>query len=78
MSNLSKTQLDALKEKMPTNYVKKIRAKYVELHKDSTSDSSVYAFFQGKTYTTEMHEAVMAVAKMQHDLITATESFIQE
>lgn len=76
MCVLTNDDLKQLKIKMPYGYVKKVQNEYVKLTDTEISDRAIHSFFSGKSYTAELHEAILNVAETQQMLYARTKQVI--
>lgn len=73
---LDKNTLDELKKKLPHRYTQKVIDAYNVRFKSTISRHTIGRFFDGKTYSQEIHEAVLDVASVQQNLNQKTKETI--
>lgn len=73
---LDKNTLDELKKKLPHRYSQKVIDAYNVRFKSSVSRYTIARFFDGKSYSQEIHQAVLDVASMQQNLNQQTKETI--
>lgn len=73
---LTETTLLELKSKMPAKYTPLIKKAYKERFNESVSRWTIMRFFDGLTYSEDLHVAVLDVVSMQHTLMERTEGLI--
>ena len=61
---------------MPKGYLKKVERAYKSLYRHSVSRWTIDRFFKGRSYTQELHAAVLSVASTQQVLLHKTEEVI--
>jgi len=73
---LDKETLDNLKLKLPHRYSGKVISAYAKRFGTTISRPTVSRFFSGKTYSVELHQAVLDVASAQQILKDRTTQVI--
>lgn len=73
---LEKTTLSELKSKMPRGFLLKTINKYQEVYGESVSRKTIYRFFNGESYSNELHNVILMVADEKNILLARTQQVI--
>lgn len=75
---LDQKTLDELKSSLPHRHANLIITKYKELYNEDTSRWTINRFFNRKTYSEKLHNAILSVAKAQQLLTLQTKEVISK
>ncbi len=73
---LDQNTLEELKSKMPRGYTTKVVKAFNELNNSTVSTKTIYRFFEGKSYSQELHAAILSVAEAQVAINIRTKQII--